>query len=254
MANGAGLFQRSALLILIVTGMITVGLMAHLTISPPDFNTDLGDFAPDSEANKAHDRIHQHFPNETRPLFIEVRADDGSNILSIENLQTMDEHLSIIENASAKRGDMITVWTTAPGILQLALDEEGEGEALANVSSWAQIIDLIFEDDTTCSMTSDDQLLSAATYASSALLNKDLSLFTFPLALPRTPSAFFKLSTTFFLASFAAFTFFFLASAAFLCLSKSGSFLPPGRLQVFQLQDLSPHTKQRPSLKEKLGC
>ena len=176
MANGAGLFQRSALLILIVTGMITVGLMAHLTISPPDFNTDLGDFAPDSEANKAHDRIHQHFPNETRPLFIEVRADDGSNILSIENLQTMDEHLSIIENASAKRGDMITVWTTAPGILQLALDEEGEGEALANVSSWAQIIDLIFEDDTTCSMTSDDQLLSAATYASSALLNKDLSL------------------------------------------------------------------------------
>ena len=176
MANGAVLFQRSALLILVVTGMITVGLMAHLTVSPPDFNTDLGDFAPDSEANKAHDRIHEHFPNETRPLFIEVRADDGSNILSIENMQTMDEHLSIIKTASSKRGEMITVWTTAPGILQLALDEEGEGEALANITSWAQILDLIFEEGTTCTMTSDDQLLSAATYASSALLNKDLSL------------------------------------------------------------------------------
>lgn len=176
MAKGAGVFQRSALVILIVSGIITVGLMGHLATSPPDFNTDLADFAPDSEANDAHERIHQHFPNETRPLFVEVKSDDGSNILSIDNIRLMDAHLSIIKNASANRSDMISVWTTAPGIVQLSLDEEANGTLLSDVDSWEEMLDLIFEANTTCTMTSDDQLLSAATYASSALLNKDLSI------------------------------------------------------------------------------
>lgn len=176
MAKGAGVFQRSALVILIVSGIITVGLMGHLATSPPDFNTDLADFAPDSEANDAHERIHQYFPNETRPLFVEVKSDDGSNILSIDNIRLMDAHLSIIKNASANRSDMISVWTTAPGIVQLSLDEEANGTLLSDVDSWEEMLDLIFEANTTCTMTSDDQLLSAATYASSALLNKDLSI------------------------------------------------------------------------------
>lgn len=38
------------------------------------------------------------------------------------------------------------------------------------------MIDLILEDDVECRLTSDDQLLSAATYASSALLNQDLDI------------------------------------------------------------------------------
>jgi len=109
MAQGAGLFRRSAVVILIVSGLVTLGLMGHLVTSPPDFNTDLADFAPESEANDAHERIHEHFPNETRPLFVQVKADDGSNILSIENLHAMDEHLSIIKNASENRGGFITV-------------------------------------------------------------------------------------------------------------------------------------------------
>jgi predicted RND superfamily exporter protein len=150
--------------------------MAHLSNSPPDFNTDLADFAPDSEANDAHERIHQHFPNETRPLFVEVKSDDGSNILSIDNIRLMDAHLSIIKNASQNRSDMISVWTTAPGIVQLSLDEKANGTLLGDVDSWEEMLDLIFDANTTCTMTSDDQLLSAATYASSALLNKDLSI------------------------------------------------------------------------------
>jgi predicted RND superfamily exporter protein len=176
MAKSAGVFQRSALAILIVSGLLTVGLMAHLATSPPNFNTDLADFAPESDANDAHERIHQYFPNETRPLFVEVTADNGSSVLSIENLHLMADHLAIIEEASLERSNMITVWTTAPGIVQLSLDEEAGGMPLANVTSWEHMLELIFEENTTCTLTSDDQLLSAATYASSALLNKDLSI------------------------------------------------------------------------------
>lgn len=176
MAKSAGTFQRSALAILIVSGLLTVGLMAHLATSPPDFNTDLADFAPESDANDAHERIHQHFPNETRPLFVEVTADNGSSVLSIEHLHLMAEHLAIIKEASEERSNVITVWTTAPGIVQLSLDEEADGLPLASVTSWEHMLELIFEENTTCTLTSDDQLLSAATYASSALLNKDLSI------------------------------------------------------------------------------
>ena len=42
--------------------------------------------------------------------------------------------------------------------------------------TWNELIDLIAADDVECRLTSDDQFLSAATYASSALLNKDLDI------------------------------------------------------------------------------
>ncbi|MAM36351.1 MAG: hypothetical protein CL988_04190, partial [Euryarchaeota archaeon] len=161
---------------LLVVVLCTVALSAHLVVSPPTFNTDLGDFAPDSEARDAHDRIHEYFPNEARPMFVHVTADDGSNILSIDNLKLMDEHLSHMENASEKRQDAVDVWTTAPGIVQLALDEEGNGTSLNAITSWTEILDLLFDDDTECTLTADDQLLSAARYASSALLNTDLNI------------------------------------------------------------------------------
>ena len=81
-----------------------------------------------------------------------------------------------MENQSVKRQNAVAVWTTAPGIVQLALDEEGGGEDLQSIESWSEILDALFDEDTVCSLTSDDQLLSAARYASSALLNSDLNI------------------------------------------------------------------------------
>ena len=86
MAGWAPSFKRLAPVILVVVFLFTVALSAHLAVSPPTFNTDLADFAPDSESSDAHERIHEHFPNEARPLFVHVTADNGSNILSIESL------------------------------------------------------------------------------------------------------------------------------------------------------------------------
>lgn len=169
-------FKQWTPAILVVVVLFTVAISAHLVVSPPTFNTDLGDFAPESESRDAHDRIHEHFPDEARPLFIHVTADDGSNVLSIEHLKTMDEHLHHMENQSEKRQNAVAVWTTAPGIVQLALDEEGGGEDLQSIESWNGILDALFDEDTVCSLTSDDQLLSAARYASSALLNSDLNI------------------------------------------------------------------------------
>ena len=176
MAGWSSAFQRMAPVFLVIVTLVTVALGVHLVVSPPTFNTDLADFAPESDSRDAHDEIHQFFPNEARPLFVHVSADDGSNILSIENLHIMDSHLSHIENESSKRQDAVAVWTTAPGIVQLALDEEANGTSLNSIQSWSEILDLLFEEDTVCSLTADDQLLSAARYASSALLHTDLNV------------------------------------------------------------------------------
>ncbi|MGB2392905.1 MAG: MMPL family transporter, partial [Poseidonia sp.] len=121
-----------------------------------------------------HSRIHEHFPNEMRPLFVHVTTDDGSNVLALDAMKAMQDDLAHFQDEAAKRENMVSVWTTAPGILQLALDEEGGGAALASFEDWSGIIDALFDDNETCGLTADDQLLSAATYASSALLHNDL--------------------------------------------------------------------------------
>jgi predicted RND superfamily exporter protein len=174
LAKLAPSFQRASPLIVGVFTVVTILLASNLYLSPPTFQTDLNEFSPETEASLAHDRIHEHFPNEMRPLFVHVTADDGSNVLALEALKTMSDDLAHFQNESEKRQAFVTVWTTAPGILQLALDEEADGRSLASLNDWPEVLSLVFDDNETCGLTADDQLLSAATYASAALLHKDL--------------------------------------------------------------------------------
>lgn len=174
-ANVSHHLRRGAIPFLVLAGLLTTALAVNLMISPPTFKTDLSEFAPESEGQQAHQRIHAYFPNETRPLFVHVTVDDGGNILALENLQLMAQHLEQLQNSTLV-GDNIPVWTAAPSIVQISLDEEANGTKLADIESWNQMIDLILDDDVECRLTSNDQLLSAATYASSALLNQDLDI------------------------------------------------------------------------------
>jgi len=174
-ANVSHHLRRGAIPFLVLAGLLTTALAVNLMISPPTFKTDLSEFAPESEGQQAHQRIHAYFPNETRPLFVHVTVDDGGNILALENLQLMAQHLEQLQSSTLV-GDNIPVWTAAPSIVQISLDEEANGTKLADIESWNQMIDLILDDDVECRLTSNDQLLSAATYASSALLNQDLDI------------------------------------------------------------------------------
>jgi len=174
-ANMSHHLRRGAIPFLVLAGLLTTALAVNLMISPPTFKTDLSEFAPESEGQQAHQRIHAYFPNETRPLFVHVTVDDGGNILALENLQLMAQHLEQLQSSTLV-GDNIPVWTAAPSIVQISLDEEANGTKLADIESWNQMIDLILDDDVECRLTSNDQLLSAATYASSALLNQDLDI------------------------------------------------------------------------------
>ncbi|MCH1616644.1 MAG: hypothetical protein L7R83_03960, partial [Candidatus Poseidonia sp.] len=158
LAMGAPAFERSAPFIVGFFTLLTLVLAGNLYVSPPTFQTDLNDFSPESDTSDAHDRIHVHFPNEMRPLFVHVTADDGSNVLALDTMQVMSEDLLHFQNESAKREQMVMVWTTAPGILQLALDEEGDGQALASFADWSGVLEVLFDENETCGLTADDQL------------------------------------------------------------------------------------------------
>ena len=83
LAGLAPTFERRAPVLVGLFSVLTLLLAANLYVSPPTFQTDLNDFSPETEASEAHDRIHAHFPDEIRPLFVHVTTDDGSNVLTL---------------------------------------------------------------------------------------------------------------------------------------------------------------------------
>ena len=149
-------FRKFSWPILILSAVITVGLAADLAfIDTPSFHTDLADFAPESESADAHDRISEHFSNETRPMFIHVTKDNGGNVLNMESLNLMNSHLKIVQNESENMQDVVQNWITAPSILQLALDEEANRTQLSDVESWEEMLDLVIDvDESDCQVMS----------------------------------------------------------------------------------------------------
>ena len=139
-------FRKFSWPILIVSAALTVGLAANLAfMDTPTFHTDLSDFAPESDSGDAHERITKHFSNETRPMFVHVTRDDGGNVLDMDSLNLMNNHLHLVENESKSMQNVVQDWITAPSILQLALDEEANGTELDDVNSWEEMLNLVID-------------------------------------------------------------------------------------------------------------
>tara|TARA_B100001996_G_scaffold366538_1_gene337348 strand:- start:623 stop:3187 length:2565 start_codon:yes stop_codon:yes gene_type:complete len=176
LANFSDLFKKSALPILIVSALITVGLGMHLITSPPEFRTDLNDFAPSSDSKDAHDRIHEYFPDESRPLFIHVTRSNDGNVLSIDSLKDMQSDLETLQTDERVNLVAVDSWTTSPGMIQIALDEQSPNTTLTDYDTWPQLVDAIVDDDTKCELNPDDALLSTVNFVGSALVNKNLDI------------------------------------------------------------------------------
>ncbi|MEL0100412.1 MAG: hypothetical protein VW862_01760, partial [Euryarchaeota archaeon] len=144
MRGQSGNFKKYSWPILILSVLFTTAMVVDLAfVNTPTFHTDLADFAPDSESADAHDRISQHFSNETRPMFVHVTADDGSNILDLSDVVLMNNHLEQVKSLSSDLDDAVLNYVTAPSILQLALDEEANGTNIEDVESWEEMLNLV---------------------------------------------------------------------------------------------------------------
>ena len=172
--NQSATFRKYSWPILIVSMALTAGLVADLAfVNTPSFHTDLADFAPESDSADAHDRINEHFSDETRPLFVHVTRDDGGNVLDIESLILMNTHLSAVEDESAEMNDLVENWITAPSILQLALDEEANGTQLADVASWEEMLNLVIDVDESDCPGDVSKQREVAQFILDGMLNKD---------------------------------------------------------------------------------
>lgn len=145
-------FRKLSWPILAVSLIVTAGLVADLSLrNTPTFHTDLSDFAPESDSADAHERISKHFSNETRPMFVHVTRDDGGNVLDIDSLHQMNEHLAFVKGEEISQQNFVQSWITAPSLLQTALDEEANGVKLSDVTSWQQMIELVIDiNETDC--------------------------------------------------------------------------------------------------------
>jgi len=144
--NQSDNFRKMSWPILIVSVILTIGLAADLAfVDTPTFHTDLSDFAPDSDSSEAHERISEHFTNETRVMFVHVTRDDGGNVLDMDSLELMDSHLDLVQNESQMMQNVVQDWITAPSILQIALDEEANGTELSDVESWEEMMNLVID-------------------------------------------------------------------------------------------------------------
>ena len=172
-------FERVALPILIISALLTISLVGSLISDPPEFHTDLADFAPDGPSKEAADRAAASFGNESKVLFIHVTAEDGGNVLSMDHIQEQRRVLhSLKENLSEPDLESIERWLTTPDALQTALDDRGEGVELSSITSWADLLDAADGQNLSCLDDPDEQARDARTFAASSLLHKDLDVGT----------------------------------------------------------------------------
>ena len=167
-------FRKYSWPILIVSVALTAGLVVDLAfVDTPSFHTDLADFAPESDSADAHDRINEQFTEETRPLFVHVTRDDGSNVLDIDSLILMNTHLSTVEDESASMGDLVENWITGPSILQIALDEEANGTQLSDIESWEEMLNLVIDVNESDCPGDVSKQREVAQFILDGMLNKD---------------------------------------------------------------------------------
>ena len=170
----SGNFKKYSWPILILSVLFTTAMVVDLAfVNTPTFHTDLADFAPDSESADAHDRISQHFSNETRPMFIHVTADDGSNILDLSDVVLMNNHLEQVKSLSSDLDDAVLNYVTAPSILQLALDEEANGTNIEDVESWEEMLNLVIDVNETDCPGDVSKQREVAEFILDGMLNKD---------------------------------------------------------------------------------
>ena len=171
------IFERSATAILFVSLMLTIVLGAQLFPNLPNFDTDLSSFAPETDAEKAEARMSEHFPPESRPMFIHVVDDSGGNVLGIDNLHLQEAALQSIMNHSSSSQHYIDSVIAAPEILQYSIDEsDADGSSLSDFSSWSDLLDAVLEDGTVCTdALGDDRALAAGAFIQDSLLHRDLN-------------------------------------------------------------------------------
>ena len=114
-------------------------------------------------------------------MFIHVTTDDGTNVLSMENLHLQQLALEQVMNRSQSSNDYIESVMAAPQIIQTAIDESNHSgdTLLSNYDSWSSLLDAILDEGTECTdALGDERALAAGAFIKDGLVNRDLDYST----------------------------------------------------------------------------
>ena len=168
-----GILERASVPI-IITALMMTGVFAIGFSDPPTFNTDLTTFMPASENDVIIDSVDEQLFETGIPFYVHVTSDDGNNALSWSSIVEQAEVLKELEHESELRSQLVLSNISAPGILQLALDEIDSNTTLSDFDSWDSYLNETVEEGTTCSDGADEDLRNAASLGRMALVHKDL--------------------------------------------------------------------------------
>ncbi|DAC23995.1 MAG TPA: hypothetical protein D7H94_02490, partial [Candidatus Poseidoniales archaeon] len=145
----ANLLERATLPILIITILMTAGFAIGF-IDPPSFNTDLTTFVPEDENDVIIETVDAQLTETGLPFYTHITRDDGGNVLSWDSILIQENALYELENQSSMQSNLIISNISAPGILQLALDESDASGTLSDYDSWGSFLNETVDESTTC--------------------------------------------------------------------------------------------------------
>ena len=159
---------------LLIISLIFTAILASQLYPLPSFNTEIAEFAPEDSASKAADEFGIEMGNQSRQLLVNVKMKDGSNVLSIESLKT--QHQDYLNLASSNGTNIFKIIAVSE-IIELALNENDNGSNLSSLIDWNDLLLRTVPDDLGVSeISSNEQILSYASFVRSALVSNDLEI------------------------------------------------------------------------------
>ena len=168
-----GMLERASLPIIVLALMMT-GMFAVGFSDPPSFNTDLTTFMPASNDDAIINSVDEQLFETGVPFYVHVTSDDGKNVLDWNSVLIQAEILAQMEEESELRSTLVLSNISAPGILQLALNEIGSDSKLSDYEDWPSYLNETVDEGTTCTDGADEDLRNAASLGRMALVHKDL--------------------------------------------------------------------------------
>ena len=170
----AEMFEKMALPALVISILLT-GYMVSVVTPLPSFTTDLDSFSPESASDLAEERVDSVIPPTGHRIYIHVSPADGEgNVLEVSSLQDLLSDMEMIDSLAGKEGGIYAHVNAADVVNRAILERSPNSGGIGNFSDWSSILDSLVSGDETCiDAVGDDKAISAASFASSAMLHTD---------------------------------------------------------------------------------
>ncbi|HJM18399.1 MAG TPA: MMPL family transporter [Candidatus Thalassarchaeaceae archaeon] len=166
--------------VILIISLLATALLASALFPMPPFNTDLSSFAPETSADEAQVRVESEIGPSPHMMYVHVKPSSSSggvflpNVLEMGALHRLTEAHALVEDYSDQNGGVVTSQINAAEILQRTIEERNYPGDLSDFESWQQLLEeVVGDEECDDARDSEERTVAMASFASSAMLNKD---------------------------------------------------------------------------------